>query len=101
MGIDTNKAEDGGRQSIIYTVTAHCQDCYRCVRACPVKAIQVSGGQAFVKDSLCIKCGTCVRECPQQAKTIRGSLERVKRLLKGETCVAASVAPSFPAVFDG
>ncbi len=42
MGIDTGQAGDSGRQSIIYTVTAHCQDCYRCVRACPVKAIQVT-----------------------------------------------------------
>ncbi len=101
MGIDTGQAGDSGRQSIIYTVTAHCQDCYRCVRACPVKAIQVTGGQAFVKDSLCIKCGTCVRECPQRAKTIRSSLERVRRLLASHACVAASVAPSFPAAFAG
>ncbi len=92
---------ESNKQSIIYTVTANCQDCYRCVRACPVKAIQVNGGQAFVKDSLCIKCGTCVRECPQGAKTIRGSLERVRRLLAEGGRVAASVAPSFPAVFTG
>ena len=101
MGIDTDKIGDSGRQSIIYTVTAHCQDCYRCVRACPVKAIQVTGGQAFVKDALCIKCGTCVRECPQGAKTIRGSLARVKQLLDEGAGVVASVAPSFPAVFGG
>ena len=101
MGIETGTADGSGKPGIIYTVTAHCQDCYRCVRACPVKAIQVTGGQAFVKDSLCIKCGTCVRECPQGAKTIRGSLERVRQLLAENNCVVASVAPSFPAVFTG
>ena len=101
MGIETGAADGSGKPGIIYTVTAHCQDCYRCVRACPVKAIQVTGGQAFVKDSLCIKCGTCVRECPQGAKTIRGSLEKVRRLLAENPCVVASVAPSFPAVFTG
>ncbi len=93
--------EGGDGRSTIYTVTANCQDCYRCVRACPVKAIRVTGGQAFVEDSLCIKCGTCVRECPQQAKTIHSNLADVKELLRTRKAVAASVAPSFPALFGG
>ena len=88
-------------QKTIYTVTANCQDCYRCVRACPVKAIRVSGGQAKVEDDLCIKCGTCVQECPQRAKMIRSDIEQVKALLLSGQSVAASVAPSFAAVFGG
>jgi iron only hydrogenase large subunit-like protein/uncharacterized Fe-S cluster-containing protein len=99
MTTDTNVPNKSGMQNTIYTVTASCQDCYRCLRACPVKAIRVTRGQAFVEDALCIKCGTCVRECPQQAKTIHSSLEAVKKLLAGERPVVASVAPSFPAVF--
>ena len=87
--------------NVVYTVTANCQDCYRCVRFCPVKAIKVSGGQACIEDDLCIKCGTCVRECPQRAKTIRSSIEEVKDLLDSGRKVAVSVAPSFAAVFDG
>lgn len=87
--------------NVVYTVTANCQDCYRCVRFCPVKAIKVSGGQACIEDDLCIKCGTCVRECPQRAKTIRSSVEEVKDLLNSGRKVAVSVAPSFAAVFDG
>ena len=89
------------RQNTIYTVTANCQDCYRCVRVCPVKAISVRDGQAYIEDDLCIKCGTCVRECPQHAKTIRSSLYAVKELLASGRKVAASVAPSFAAVFSG
>jgi iron only hydrogenase large subunit-like protein/uncharacterized Fe-S cluster-containing protein len=85
----------------VYTVTANCQDCYRCVRVCPVKAISVREGQARIEDELCIKCGTCVRECPQHAKTIRSSLYAVKELLESGRTVVASVAPSFSAVFDG
>lgn len=85
----------------VYTVTANCQDCYRCVRVCPVKAISVRGGQARIEDDLCIKCGTCVRECPQHAKTIRSSLDEAKALIASGRLVAASVAPSFAAVFDG
>ncbi len=89
------------KQNTVYTVTANCQDCYRCVRVCPVKAISVRDGQAYIEDDLCIKCGTCVRECPQHAKTIRSSLYAVKELLSSGRKVAASVAPSFAAVFDG
>ncbi len=89
------------RLNTIFTVTANCQDCYRCVRACPVKAIRVHGGQAQIEDELCIKCGTCVRECPQHAKTIRSSLEEVKLLLQSGQMAAASIAPSFAAMFSG
>ncbi len=89
------------KQNTVFTIRANCQDCYRCVRACPVKAIKVSGGQAQIVDELCIKCGTCVRECPQHAKTIRSSLDEVKELLGSGRTVAASVAPSFAAAFSG
>ncbi len=87
------------KKNVIYTVTANCQDCYRCVRVCPVKAISVIDGQAYVEDDLCIKCGTCVRECPQGAKTIRSSLEKVKELIASGNKVAVSIAPSFAAAF--
>ena len=86
--------------NVIFTVSANCRDCYRCLRNCPVKAIRVSGGQAQIDDSLCIQCGTCVRECPQNAKKIRSDLEAVKELVKSKP-VAASVAPSFAAVYSG
>lgn len=87
--------------SVVYTLTANCQDCYRCVRVCPVKAIKVSNGQACIEDELCIKCGTCVRECPQHAKKIRSSVDAVKEIISSGKMVAASIAPSFAAAFDG
>ncbi len=86
---------------IVYTLTANCRDCYRCIRVCPVKAIRVQDGQAYVDDTRCIQCGTCVRECPQHAKTIRSDTERVRELLASGARVAASVAPSFATVFTG
>jgi iron only hydrogenase large subunit-like protein len=89
------------QRQTIYTIRANCQDCYRCVRECPVKAIRINNGQAQVEDDLCIKCGTCVRECPQLAKTVRSDLEEAQSLLSTNRTVVASVAPSFAARFPG
>lgn len=86
---------------VIYTVDANCQDCYRCVRVCPVGAIRVEHGQARVEEALCVACGTCVRECPQHAKAIRDDLERARELLRTGASVAVSLAPSFAAAFPG
>lgn len=83
---------------IVFTDKARCRDCYRCVRACPVKAIGVKDGQAFVVEGRCIACGTCIRECPQGAKAYRNDLERVIRLLETGGPVAASIAPSFAVI---
>ncbi|MDR2729912.1 MAG: 4Fe-4S binding protein [Treponema sp.] len=89
------------QRQAIYTITANCQDCYRCVRECPVKAIRISAGQARIEDDLCIRCGTCVRECPQRAKTVRSDLDEARALFADGKTVAASIAPSFAAMFPG
>jgi iron only hydrogenase large subunit-like protein/uncharacterized Fe-S cluster-containing protein len=86
---------------VVFTNKARCRDCYRCVRVCPVKAIRMKEGQAFVVDDLCISCGTCIRECPQGAKTFRQDLERARQLMAAKAGpLAASVAPAFAAVFS-
>jgi iron only hydrogenase large subunit-like protein/uncharacterized Fe-S cluster-containing protein len=57
-------------------------------------------GQAYVDEERCIACGTCIRECPQQAKTFRHDIDVAQRLIDSGTIVAASIAPSFAAVFN-
>ena len=85
----------------IYTVQTECQDCYKCVRECPVKAIQVKDGHAAVIDTDCILCGHCVNICPMQAKKIRTDLERAKQLLNRKEKVIVSLAPSYRSEFSG
>lgn len=85
---------------VISVSKANCRNCYRCVRHCPVKAIKVVGGQAEVVDSLCIYCGRCVIECPQNAKKVRNDLHAVKEFIYAGEKVIASIAPSYPVVFD-
>lgn len=85
-------------RGIIYTDQASCQDCYRCVRVCPVKAIRWKDGQASVIAERCVLCGTCIRECPQKAKKYRNDIPNAKMLIqRGKTAV--SLAPSFRAAF--
>ncbi|MDO4586075.1 MAG: [Fe-Fe] hydrogenase large subunit C-terminal domain-containing protein [Planctomycetia bacterium] len=85
----------------IFTADAECQDCFKCVRHCPVKAIKVEGGHASVMPELCIACGHCVEVCPAHAKKIRDDLERTKQLIQRDVPVYVSLAPSWVSEFKG
>ncbi|WP_332446595.1 4Fe-4S binding protein, partial [Sphaerochaeta sp.] len=84
----------------IYTELTECRDCYKCVRGCPVKAIQVKDGSAVVVKDRCIYCGHCVDICPSHAKKIRNDLARVRQFLTGGRAVYCSLAPSAAAEFS-
>lgn len=85
---------------IVFTNRARCRDCYRCIRVCPVSAIGIRDGQAYVDENRCISCGTCIRECPQQAKTYRNDLADVREMIVAGGRIAASIAPSFAGFFE-
>jgi iron only hydrogenase large subunit-like protein len=85
----------------IYTEKRECQDCYKCVRNCPVKAIRVEGGYASVVPELCIVCGHCVEVCPNGAKKVRDDLANARQLLALKKTVFASLAPSYVTEFPG
>jgi iron only hydrogenase large subunit-like protein len=90
-----------GRLNAIYTKQRECQDCHKCIRECPVKAIRVEDGYARVVPELCIMCGNCVLACPHSAKQVRDDLPDAKALLASGRRVVASLAPSFVAQFSG
>ncbi|WP_428770706.1 [Fe-Fe] hydrogenase large subunit C-terminal domain-containing protein [Treponema sp. HNW] len=83
----------------VYTELTECQDCYKCVRQCPVKAIRVENGHAMIIPEMCIVCGTCVIKCPAKAKRVRSDLQRLPRLLSLKQTVIVSLAPSFVSEF--
>jgi len=85
---------------VVFTDKARCRDCYRCLRVCPVKAIELHAGQARVVPERCVACGTCIRECPQHAKSYRNDLERAMAVIRDGYIAAASLAPSFAAVWS-
>ena len=88
-------------QNPIYTELTRCQDCYKCVRACPVKAIRVEDERAAVEAARCVYCGTCVNVCPVGAKKVRDDLGRARLLMRRRERVVLSLAPSWVTEWPG
>ncbi len=89
------------QQYPIFTVETECQDCYKCLRHCPVKAIRVENGHAMIVREMCVACGTCVEACPVHAKRIRDDMGRARNLLNSGRPVYVSLAPSWVSEFPG
>ena len=47
------------KEPVMKLKAANCKNCYKCVRACPVKAIRVLDEQAEIVEDRCIYCGKC------------------------------------------
>lgn len=77
----------------------NCKNCYKCVRNCPVKSIEVTGHQARIIEQECILCGNCSVVCPQKAKSDISELQAVRRVIAEGKRVYALVAPSITAYF--
>lgn len=55
-------------------ISEQCSGCEKCVRACPVKSIQMHKGKAKVDHGKCIRCYTCHEMCDSHAIVLRRSL---------------------------
>lgn len=84
----------------IYTEDNNCQDCYKCVRECPVKAIKIENHHASIINERCIYCGHCVTICPSNAKKVREDVQTVNYFIEQGQNVVASLAPSFVSEFS-
>ena len=84
----------------VYTLKNECNDCYKCIRDCHVKAIRIQGGSASVINEKCIACGHCVTICPVGAKKVRNDIDKVKTLLLANQNVYVSLAPSWAGVYN-
>lgn len=88
------------REHPLFTIKNDCQDCYKCVRECPVKAIKIEDNSAQIVPELCVACGKCYKVCPVRAKQDRDDVIRAKNLLESGEKVYISLAPSWIAEFD-
>ena len=85
--------------SILKFKEANCKNCYKCIRNCPIKAIELKNDQAQIIEKECVLCGSCVLVCPQNAKQVRNDVHKVIDLIETGQQVIASLAPSFIAEF--
>ena len=84
----------------VYTEPENCQDCYKCIRECPVKAIMVEDNKASIIEERCIYCGHCTQVCPTGAKKVRDGLTRARHTLdRHPGKVYMSLAPSYVSEF--
>ena len=88
------------KQYPVYTLKNECNDCYKCIRGCHVKAIRIQSGSASVIDDKCVACGHCVTICPVGAKKVRSDIDVVKALLLTGKKVYVSLAPSWAGVYN-
>ena len=83
----------------IYTEINNCRDCYKCVRTCPVKAIQIRDAHAEILHDRCTYCGICVNACPNGVKVIRNDVDKIQMAFLSKRKVIVSLAPSFLSEF--
>ncbi|MDR0927290.1 MAG: PAS domain-containing protein [Ignavibacteria bacterium] len=82
----------------IYTKPAKCRDCYSCLKSCPVKAIKIKDGQAYIIDERCIHCNICAQNCAQKAIVYKNDKDKFYALQRSGKKLAISIAPSFSSI---
>jgi anti-sigma regulatory factor (Ser/Thr protein kinase)/Fe-S-cluster-containing hydrogenase component 2 len=64
-------AGQGARPSSLGVDADHCNECRRCLVACPTAAIRVRDTRPDVLDHLCIDCTACIGACAPRALTMK------------------------------
>ncbi|MCE5347625.1 MAG: 4Fe-4S binding protein [Bacteroidales bacterium] len=88
------------KQHPIYIEKNDCQDCYKCLRQCPVKAIKVENSNASIVNDLCIYCGHCLEVCPVGAKKMRSDIHDLRIAINNGQPVIACLAPTYLSDFS-
>ncbi|MBE0447959.1 MAG: diguanylate cyclase [Actinobacteria bacterium] len=85
--------------NILTVVEGHCEECYSCIRACPVKAIKVAAGQIEILDDRCIYCGRCVLGCLRGFIKLEDDLQKAVGFLSSGRKTVVVLAPEYLASF--
>lgn len=82
-------------QPLITHPRGSCNECWGCVRVCPVNAIRVLGGRSEVVQEKCVACGLCVTACCRDGHIVRDDTPLVRELLRSRRPVVALLASEF------
>lgn len=76
-----------------------CDNCYKCLRGCPTKAIKFVNNERSIIDNQCIQCGLCHSLCPQSALSVVDQFAVIEEAIHASTKTVVSLAPSYVASF--
>jgi Pyruvate/2-oxoacid:ferredoxin oxidoreductase delta subunit len=54
-----------------------CSSCGRCVKACPIGAIQKTSTGVMINQEICLGCGVCVRSCFKKSMYLESRKEKI------------------------
>jgi Pyruvate/2-oxoacid:ferredoxin oxidoreductase delta subunit len=54
-----------------------CSSCGRCVKACPIGAIEKTGSSVKINEDICLGCGVCVRSCFKKSLHLESRKEKI------------------------
>ncbi len=86
------------QSELVFTKSAHCRDCYRCLKSCPVKAIKIENGQAYILQERCIDCNICIQNCAQGAISFKTDKSKLYKLLASGKKIALTVDASYSSI---
>lgn len=84
----------------VYTESDKCRRCYKCIRECPVKAIQVDHDRISIMPERCIWCGRCTEVCPTGAKKLRDGLTRARMTVATYPSSILALDPAYISEFS-
>lgn len=84
----------------IETRNSKCIGCYKCLKICVVKSLDISGSNVGVIEDECVYCGRCIPECPDENKLFENKIDHILEYLQNP-CIqtAVSLDPSFISAF--
>lgn len=59
----------------LHVTPSRCIECFRCLHACPTRALRVRAGRPIVLDYLCVDCTSCIATCAAGALSLEGVTE--------------------------
>ncbi len=54
-----------------------CTSCGRCIKACPIGAIEKTRTGVTINEGICLGCGVCVRSCFKKSMHLEGRKEKI------------------------